>query len=79
MSKHTVKYYPLEPCPFCGGKPYLERHHRAFIDGQTTHVAFVRCLVCNARSGRFKLAETGTENHSSVAEQMAVDAWNKRT
>jgi len=44
-------YYKLKPCPHCGGEAYLERAHRAFINAQTTRVAFVRCTVCNARSG----------------------------
>ncbi len=40
-------YYKLKPCPHCGGEAYLERAHRAFINAQTTRVAFVRCTVCN--------------------------------
>ena len=73
------KYYELMPCPFCGGKAYLERRHRAFIDGETTLVTFVRCSVCNARSGRQKLLDYGeSKNHSEAAEQVAVDSWNKR-
>lgn len=74
-----MKKYDLKPCPHCGGKAFLERRHRAFINAKTTTVAFVRCTLCNARSGRFGLEETGgTRNHSAAAEQMAVDAWNKR-
>ena len=42
----------LKPCPFCGGKPYLETRHRAFINGETTRVAFVRCTECEARTQR---------------------------
>ena len=71
-------YYKLKPCPHCGGAAYLERAHRAFINAQTTRVAFVRCIVCNARSGRYRLEDYGTPNHSSEAERMAVEAWNRR-
>ena len=49
--------YTLKPCPHCGGVAYLERAHRAFINAQTTRVAFVRCTECNARSGRYKLED----------------------
>ena len=70
--------YDLKPCPHCGGKAYLERRHRAFIKAETTHVAFVRCTQCSARSGRFKLADYGTPNHSEEAERLAVEAWNLR-
>lgn len=74
-----MKQYELKDCPHCGGKAYLERCHRAFVDAKSTRVAFVRCTECNARSGRFRLLDYGTsKNHSEVAEQKAVDAWNKR-
>lgn len=72
------KRYFLKPCPFCGGKPYLERHHRAFINAKTTRVALVRCTICEARSPRFELALFGTRNHSETAEWLAVEAWNRR-
>ena len=70
--------YDILPCPHCGGKAYLERKQRAFIDGESTRVAFVRCTKCHARSGRFKLEDFGSPNHSAVAERKAVEAWNKR-
>lgn len=69
----------LLPCPFCGGKAYLENHHRAFINGETTRVAFVRCTICNARSGREKLTDYGRTSFSAEAEQKAIKAWNRRT
>lgn len=69
----------LKPCPFCGGRPYLETSHRAFIDAQTTKVAFVRCRDCNARTARFKLADFGRTSHSQQANEKAIEAWNRRT
>lgn len=68
----------LLPCPFCGGKAYLEPNHRAFVDGKTTRVAFVRCVKCNARSGRAKLSDYGRTSHSGCAENDVIAAWNKR-
>ncbi len=74
-----MKYHAeLKNCPFCGGESILEYNHRAFINGQTTKVSFVRCKVCNARSGRFKLTDFGCTSHSKEANEKAVDAWNKR-
>lgn len=69
----------LKPCPFCGGKAYLERHHRAFINGETSIVTYVRCTVCNARSGREKIADYGRTSRSSEAERKVIEAWNKRS
>lgn len=69
----------LKPCPFCGGKPYLEKCHRAFIHAKSTRVAFVRCMNCHARTGRFELADYGRTSHSAEAEAKAIEAWNTRT
>ena len=71
-------YYKLKPCPHCGGEAYLERAHRAFVNARTTRVAFVRCTACNARSGRYRLEDYGTPNHSIEAERLAVESWNRR-
>ena len=75
--KNNTKYNLL-PCPFCGGRAVLERSHRAFVNGETTRVAFVRCSQCNARSGRTKLSDFGSTSHSSLAEQTVIDNWNRR-
>lgn len=68
----------LKPCPFCGGEAYLERSHRAFIDGKSTKVALVRCKKCNARTERFCLKNFGRTSHSVEAEILAIEAWNRR-
>ena len=68
----------LKPCPFCGGKAYLESRHRAFIDAKTTLVAFVRCKSCNARTQRFKLEDFGRTSYSRLANRKAIEAWNRR-
>ena len=74
-----MAYPQILACPFCGGRGVLEKAHRAFIDGQTTRVAFVRCVVCHARSGRYKLSDYGCSATSSEANMAAINAWNRRT
>lgn len=68
----------IKKCPFCGGEPYLESHHRAFINAQSTRVAFVRCRQCNARTERFKLEDFGCTSRSLKANEKAIEAWNRR-
>ena len=71
--------YDLKPCPFCGGKAVLEKAHRAFINGETTRVTFIRCDECNARSGRVRLSDYGCTSTSSAAISTVIAAWNRRT
>lgn len=68
----------LKSCPFCGGKPYLETNHRAFINAKTTKVAYVWCRSCNARTERIPLEKYGKTSHSLEAESDAMKAWNNR-
>lgn len=68
----------LKSCPFCGGEAYLEMSHRAFIKARTTKVAFVRCTVCEARSGRVPLSDYGCTSRSIEANNKAIEAWNRR-
>lgn len=65
-------------CPYCGGEPMLERSFRAFVDGKSTKVAFVRCTNCNARSGRVNLSDYGHTSNSNEAENKAIELWNRR-
>lgn len=68
----------LKPCPFCGGRAYLERSSRGFINGESTRIAYVRCTKCEARSGRAKLTDYGHTSSSSEAVNAVVERWNKR-
>ncbi len=68
----------LKPCPFCGGKAYLEKSSRGFVKAKPTKVAFVRCTVCDARSTRFDLAQYGRTSKSKEANAEAIKAWNGR-
>lgn len=70
--------YDLKPCPFCGGEAKLETSHRAFINAQTTKVAYVFCTNCNARSGRVALKDYGCTSYSEDANEEAVSRWNIR-
>lgn len=70
--------YNIKKCPFCGGRPFIESSHRAFIDGKTTKVAFVRCSKCNARSGRVNLSDFNRTSYSTDANEKVVQAWNQR-
>jgi len=80
MSHYTVngEKIHLRECPFCGGKAMLEKSHRAFIDGKTTRVSFVRCKECNARSGRQKIGDFGHTSSSVEANRIVIEAWNRR-
>lgn len=75
MARNTVM---IKPCPFCGGQVHLEKAHRAYIEGKSTKVCFVRCLDCNARSGRVDIADYGYSSHSIEAENKAIEMWNRR-
>ena len=68
----------LKPCPFCGGKPYLESSSRGFINGQSERIAYVRCSVCNARSPRIPLSKYGKTSYSKEANLEVAELWNRR-
>ena len=73
-----MEKYGLKPCPHCGGNAYLEKKQRAFINGETCLVAFVRYVECNARSGRYKLSDYGCTATSAEARNAAIETWNRR-
>ncbi len=66
--------YLLLNCPFCGGEPYLENNHRAFVKAVSTRVALVRCRQCDAKSSKFDIKVHGRAG----ACHAAVNAWNRR-
>lgn len=67
----------LKPCPFCGGRAYVEKHQRAYIQSLSTHVSYVRCMKCGARAERFDHADY-LERPRASAYSDAVNAWNRR-
>lgn len=57
----------LKPCPFCGGKAYINVDHEAVEDTEKRHWAYtVVCNRCCATSGLTYLPEKARE------------AWNWR-
>jgi Lar family restriction alleviation protein len=66
----------LKKCPFCGGRAFLERSG-AILKGETYMVAYVRCSVCFARTGRMRYADSDMDGRQK-AKQDAVTAWNMR-
>lgn len=66
----------IKACPFCGGKPYIERSSRGFVGGVSTKVCYVRCLCCNARSPRLDLSK---EQRKSRAVREVIEKWNDRS
>ena len=66
----------VKACPFCGGKPYIERSSRGFIGGESAKVCYVRCLCCNARSPRIDLSKA---ERNSRAVKEVVRKWNDRS
>jgi hypothetical protein len=75
----------IEPCPFCGEIPYLERKPlwRTYNDG-TTHGYYNRFeyeIKChNPECGcTIKLGRNDTVyNKDEVAKKNAIEAWNRR-
>ena len=68
----------LKPCPFCGGKPYLEKSSRAFLGGESQRVSYVRCTKCEARSPKIPISRYGHSCYSIDAQNAAAEAWNRR-
>ena len=69
----------VKTCPFCGGRPYIERSQRGFINGESTKVCFVRCQKCNARSERINVKDYGHTSKSLDAVEKVVESWNRRS
>lgn len=64
----------LKCCPFCGGRAHYEDNQRAFINGETTRVAFIHCSRCEARSARIPNKDVGTLKALNEAYRL----WNRR-
>ena len=68
----------LLPCPFCGGEPFLETNSRAYVNGSSERVSYVRCKKCNARTGKVPLSKYGHTQSSKEAVDEAISRWNTR-
>ena len=67
----------LKPCPFCGGRAFLERSAGANINGKKQTAAYVRCSKCYARTGRMLYGNNDPDGRTR-AKNDAIDAWQKR-
>lgn len=56
----------LKPCPFCGGKSYIERMHRN---------SRIYTVGCNTKGC---IARVGHIFFGFVDKRKVADAWNKR-
>ena len=53
----------LKPCPFCGGKAFIDIYMRPKEEYR------IRCLYCPTRFGRY----------AGFNKKEAIEAWNRRT
>lgn len=52
----------LKPCPFCGGKAYIDQFMQPKEEWR------IRCMECSARFGRY----------AGLDKKAVTDAWNRR-
>lgn len=68
----------LKPCPFCGGKAFLERADKAKVGSRRMKVIYARCGNCWARTGRMAYMDDEIDSRLK-AKRDAITAWNIRT
>lgn len=56
----------------------LEDSSRGFVNGKSTRVAYVRCISCEARSGKVDIHAYTESIRSSKATDIVVELWNSR-
>ena len=56
----------LKPCPFCGGKAFIEHDHEGI------GASYVRCKKCGLESIRF------IKSFEIASDDRAVEFWNRR-
>lgn len=56
----------LKPCPFCGGKAFVEHDHEGI------GASYVRCAKCGVKSIRFY------KSFAHASDDKAVEFWNRR-
>lgn len=75
----TCRSSLLLPCPFCGGRPFIQLRPTAF--GYRARVVCDRCHVSTTESfsGDVRLAGTGEDVSDLIAVNQAIGLWNMRT
>ena len=53
----------LKPCPFCGGRAFIDRYERPKQEWR------IRCFNCPVKFGRY----------AGLSEEEVTKAWNRRT
>ena len=68
----------LEPCPFCGGRPYIQTYEL----GDTCVEARVVCPSCHVSTTRecqsWKVSYLGDDLTRTLAIGRAISGWNRR-
>jgi len=65
----------MKECPFCGGRPILDRFIRRENPGKKTSIPCVKCAACKTK--RIWVPKSDPTNYAE-AVRMAVYAWNQR-
>lgn len=65
----------LKPCPFCGGEAEYRRT-AINTDGAWYEAVYVRCISCDARTGRI-LCDAKKHPNGEEYEEVK-DVWNRR-
>ena len=75
----------LKPCPFCGGKAYIEQTGYGTADFSSARLSFaIRCKKCGASAPNangyiaMKLSSNGELNFWHDDRNPAIAAWNRR-
>ena len=64
----------LKACPLCGSEPYIESRSRGYYKGETKRFAFVRCKMCQMRTGKVLVESVG----EAEAVNRVCNMWNSR-
>lgn len=71
----------LKPCPFCGGKPWIQYWDYPSGCGMEARVVCGGCHVSTSRdfeSGRTTYLPTGEDVTKALVIEKAINTWNRR-
>ena len=76
----TVYSSMMKPCPFCGGKAWIQTNN-VFSDGWETRAVCSECHVSTSREwegGKVTYIPTGEDITRLLAIEKTVKVWNRR-
>lgn len=76
----TVYSSMMKPCPFCGGKAWIQTSN-VFDDGWETRAVCSECHVSTSREcegGKVTYIPTGEDITRLLAVEKTVKVWNRR-